>query len=40
MKEISKEGRLRRIRNKFVEIIIKAKKGENSNPENTKSPGE
>lgn len=40
MKETSKEGRLRRIRNKLVEIIIKTKKGENSNQENTKSPGE
>lgn len=39
MKETSKEGRLRRIRNKIAEII-KAKKRENSNQENTKSLGE
>lgn len=30
IKETSKEGRLRRIRNKLGEMIIKAKKGENS----------
>lgn len=39
-KRQSKEGRLRRIRNKLVETIIKAKKGETSNQENTKSLGE
>lgn len=37
MKETSKERRLKRIRNKLVEVIIKAKKGENSKYEGTKA---